>query len=182
MARPVGRSAQETKQLILAAATREILAKGKAVALSEIAEAASVSKGGLLYHFPTKDALLHALISDLIEQFRQQVREFAAGDQAAGCLNRAYIRASFAQAEDSSAMRDLMVLAAQFLHDEKVVALLQHDADRWRAELLDDGLAPEVVRLVVAASDGMGIAQLAGMVLDAKDRAELAQQLLALTR
>lgn len=36
--------------------------------LDSVAERAQVSKGGLLYHFPTKDALLQALVDRLVEK------------------------------------------------------------------------------------------------------------------
>ena len=36
--------------------------------LDSVAERAQVSKGGLLYHFPTKDALLQALVDRLMEK------------------------------------------------------------------------------------------------------------------
>ena len=50
--------------------------------LDSVAERAQVSKGGLLYHFPTKDALLQALVDRLLEKGREkrQARREAYGD------------------------------------------------------------------------------------------------------
>ena len=50
MARTAGRSADETRQLILTSAARLIGRHGTTVPVTDIAEAAGVSKGGLLYH------------------------------------------------------------------------------------------------------------------------------------
>jgi AcrR family transcriptional regulator len=53
----------ETRQDILNSAIDLIARHGsRGVSLTEIAHAAGVSKAGLLHHFPTKDALLHAAL------------------------------------------------------------------------------------------------------------------------
>lgn len=40
--------------------------------LDSVAERAQVSKGGLLYHFPSKDALLQALVDRLMEKVKER--------------------------------------------------------------------------------------------------------------
>ena len=53
----------ETRAHILAAATELAKEKGAAhISIAAIAERAGLSKGGLLYHYPKKDALLQALV------------------------------------------------------------------------------------------------------------------------
>src|SRR5690349_13603621 len=98
MARTAGRSAAETRRLILDAAARLISRHGTAVPVSDIAEAAGVSKGGLLYHFPNKEELLSGLANHLMGQFRHDVEQVAAEEEEGtpGRLTRAYIRVSFA--------------------------------------------------------------------------------------
>ena len=39
------------------------------LSLDRIAEVSGISKGGLLYHFPTKESVLVALVSRLIDTF-----------------------------------------------------------------------------------------------------------------
>lgn len=54
-----------------------------------------MSKGGLLYHFPSKDALLRGLISSIQERFKVWVMEEFNADllkERAGRLHRAWIR------------------------------------------------------------------------------------------
>ena len=67
MARTAGRSADETRRMILDAAARLIGRYGTAVPVAQIADAAQVSKGGLLYHFPSKEDLLTGLAAELME-------------------------------------------------------------------------------------------------------------------
>ena len=56
--------------------------------LDSVAEQAQVSKGGLLYHFPTKDALLQALVDRLAAKAteKRQERRETSGDAAEAIL------------------------------------------------------------------------------------------------
>ncbi|NKY54158.1 TetR/AcrR family transcriptional regulator [Nocardia vermiculata] len=183
MARTAGRSPAETKRLILDAAAQLIGRHGTAVPVSDIAVAAGVSKGGLLYHFPNKEELLNEVATDLVVRFRQDV-EHAAGDEEEGTpgrLTRAYIRVSFAQARDVAGLRDYIALAAHLMYEPELEKLTQQDALWWRTALLDDGLSPAVIRMVVAAADGSTTAPLWGAVLTDSDRAALEAELIALT-
>lgn len=60
----------ETKEKIYQAVNELYKAEGvKMLTLSNIAEKAGISKGGLLYHFPTKDAILEGLIERNMKEF-----------------------------------------------------------------------------------------------------------------
>jgi len=55
-----------TKQKLLDAATEIIMDHGvHQLTLDEVAKTAGVSKGGLLYHYPSKEALLTAIVERL---------------------------------------------------------------------------------------------------------------------
>ncbi|MCD0448279.1 TetR/AcrR family transcriptional regulator [Actinocorallia sp. API 0066] len=64
----------------------------QALTLTAVAERAGVSKGGLLYHFPTKDALVTALIARVIAEFDELIAEHA--DE--GSYTRGFVEATFA--------------------------------------------------------------------------------------
>ena len=182
MGRTSGRTAADTRRSILDAAARLVARQGAAVSVSEIAAAAGVSKGGLLYHFPAKDGLLEELAADLMAKFRAEV-ERVAGEEAEtpGRLTRAYIRVSFADARDSAGLRDQIALAASLMYEPGPAELARQDADHWRTTLADDGLDPAITRLIIAAADGSNTAPLWGAVLDDGDRAALEADLIALT-
>lgn len=62
--------------------------------LQATAEAAGVSKGGLLHHFPSKQALMEGLIEDIIEKFDHEIDEYISQDSNSyGSFTRAYIMA-----------------------------------------------------------------------------------------
>jgi AcrR family transcriptional regulator len=67
----------------LLAAAAELVGKigARRLTLAAVAERAGISKGGLLYHFPSKDALLQGMIERLVDdgvsakdQFRREMR------------------------------------------------------------------------------------------------------------
>ena len=184
MGRTAGRSADETRALILASAARLIGRHGTAVPVTDIAADAGVSKGGLLYHYPTKEALLDGLARDVMGRFRSQV-ELAAEEEPEGTpgrLTRAYVRVSFADAGDVVELRDAIGLAANLMFEPGLERLAQEDAARWRAALTDAGLDPALTRLVIAATDGSNTGPLWGAVLTQADRDALEADLIALTR
>jgi AcrR family transcriptional regulator len=67
MARP------NARQLLLDAAEQIVSESGAAhLTLDAVAERAKVSKGGLLYHFPSKEALLSAMIERFVRSFNER--------------------------------------------------------------------------------------------------------------
>lgn len=180
MARKAGRPPEDTRRALLDAAATVIRTRGQAASLDDIARQAGVSKGGLLYHFSTKDELVHALASRLLDGFRAEVDAAVdPADTAPGRLTRGYIRASLRTADDDAAAREGMALVAQLMTLPEVARLAREDAGRWDAELAADGLPEHVLELVVAAADGGFAAPLWGGSPAATSRLE--DQLVGLT-
>ena len=72
--------ASDTRDRILDALERTLLDVGVAqVTLEAVAAAAGVSKGGLLYHFPTKEAMLAAMVRRLGARSDERLAEAVAG-------------------------------------------------------------------------------------------------------
>ncbi|HWK52629.1 MAG TPA: TetR/AcrR family transcriptional regulator, partial [Steroidobacter sp.] len=83
------RAAGHRRQQLLDAAAALVLKKGTvALTLDAVADAAHVSKGGLLYYFDSKNSLLEALGDYLAEQLQIEVERQAAG----GSLAKAYLQ------------------------------------------------------------------------------------------
>lgn len=65
-----------TRRRILAAATDIAEQAGPGnLSLDAVAAKAGVSKGGLLYHFPTKTRLLQAVVANFVDSFDQELLE-----------------------------------------------------------------------------------------------------------
>ncbi|RSD20770.1 TetR family transcriptional regulator [Amycolatopsis eburnea] len=183
MPRKAGRGPGETRRALLDAAATALRTRGISASLDDIAREAGVSKGGLLYHFPAKDALVRTLAQDILDTFRAEVHAaLDPADTAPGRLTRAYVRASLDTSQDEVAVRENIALIAQLISIPEIGAMARADAERWDRELHDDGLPEDVVTLVVAAADGASTAPLWGVGIDVAAARKLERQLLELTR
>ncbi|BBZ64986.1 TetR family transcriptional regulator [Mycolicibacterium insubricum] len=183
MGRTAGRNSEDTRKSLLAAAARVLRAKSTSATLDDIAREAGVSKGGLMYHFATKDELFLALSQALIDEFHACVdAETDPEDTAPGAYTRAYIRAMLTPHTDDAALEDVMLLG-QLLTVPAVAVIARADADALEARLRNDGLHDQVRLLVVAAADGANIAPTwGGRFRPTAELDVLRQHLLDLTR
>lgn len=63
--------------------------------LQAVADAAGVTKGGLLHHFPSKQALVEAIFDDLLQRFEHSIDRLMALDaESHGRFTRAYVIAT----------------------------------------------------------------------------------------
>ena len=92
MGRTSGRSPEDTRRILLDAAKRVIRHHGVGATLDVIAREAGVSKGGLVYHFASKQALLVAIAQEQIDLFRGEVHAHLTDPEGVpGRLTRAYV-------------------------------------------------------------------------------------------
>jgi AcrR family transcriptional regulator len=153
--------------------------------LDAVAQAAAVSKGGLLHHFSSKEALVGALLQAMMAEFERSVDAALAAEAqdasapATGRLLRAYVRASFGEQPLFPALGAL--LAISLVENPELLALVQADAQGWQARLAADGMAPARAHLIRQAADGAWLDQLIGAAPQTPaDRAALLAELLAL--
>ncbi|MEV6136614.1 helix-turn-helix domain-containing protein [Nocardia sp. NPDC051990] len=75
--RPLRADARRNRDRVLAAAQEAFAAEGISVPLDEIARRAGVGAGTVYRHFPTKEALFEAAITDRVERMIAYARELA---------------------------------------------------------------------------------------------------------
>lgn len=141
------------RDALLDAAEAVLLEHGtQALTLNAVAERAGVSKGGLLYHFPTKEALVTALVTRVIAEFDALVERHDTGS-----FTRAFVEATFAivaAPEGERTGRRWAAITAAAATPE-LAAPLREAMDRWhhRDEAEEaDPLTAAVVRL---AAEGL---------------------------
>lgn len=179
------RDAPRTRRILLDAAARAVLAHGATVSLEVVAREAGVSKGGLLHHFPSKDALFSGLVDDLMNQFDATVEaHLDPADDRPGRLTRAYVRAVFANLghpNGADTLRHDATLMAALGHLPQVLARAQEDARHWKEAFARDGLHPQRSSLITRAADGTATASLFEGRLEPRELEETRELLLALT-
>lgn len=154
--------AADTRDRILDA-VRDLLVEGgpTVVTLESVAERAELSKGGLLYHFPTKASLYVGLLERVRDTVdAEMTRRAAAGDAA-----RAFLEYAAPDGDEEGGFFTSLLAAVRTGDDADPAALeLLADSFRvWEQPLraaVPDPVQAEVIRLV---GNGLYLTAIAGL-------------------
>jgi AcrR family transcriptional regulator len=148
---------QDTKARIFEAASRVVQESGVAhMTLEEVAAEAKVSKGGLLYHFPSKEALIEGLVENFIAQF-DQFFVSRKEDNVPGSFTRAYLESAMLF-EVATATGIMSAIA----NNRSLLVPLHKAYARWQSHLEHDGIDPVLATMVRLVSDGLWFSFLIG--------------------
>ena len=156
-----------SRDKILNAAQARLLALGPAgLVLDAIAADAGVSKGGLLYHFRSKDALVGGLCDRMLDDFEHRLAaEFASDPEPVGAWTRAYLASTVTDegkpADDSAQL--MAGLLAALGRDSKHLEVVRQRFDEWHRKLDSDGIDATTATLVRLAADGLWLSALLGL-------------------
>lgn len=115
--------------------------------LDEVAKRAEISKGGLLHHFGSKDALIDGLLQRLAEQNDSDMRRSIATDADPVA---AYLRSSM-EASDDVSVTLLALLKLAGSNIERVDQTISDMLNSWHtviAEQVDDPILARIIHLV----------------------------------
>lgn len=150
----VSARAEASRGRILDAATRLLVREGgDAVTIAAVAKEAGVSKGGLFYHFASKELLIEGLIARDIAAFDELIT--AAGD-APGAATEAYLRS--AEHETGPATQPVLALLASAIVSPTTLDALRETYRHWQARLDADGVPPHIAAVIRFAVDGIWLA------------------------
>ncbi|MER1984958.1 MAG: TetR/AcrR family transcriptional regulator [Solibacillus sp.] len=176
------KKAAATKQQIIETAKHYILANHfHALTLEAVAKEAGISKGGLLYHFPSKEQLIISVAQHVFEQFDQRLNELALADSNEyGKWARAYIQTA---KEDLLTNRELYlgIFAVSLLHKEAADHLSELYTNSL-ALLKNDSLNELTLDFIRLTIDGLYYSKVLNAAPLSKQRTEnILNQLIQLT-
>lgn len=177
------RNPDDKIERILAAASK-ILADGGYMtrfSLSAVAAEAGVSKGGLLHHFPSKEALLRGLSENLIDYFEERllVEMQNEPEGTPGRFARAYIATAFSDEYGSSQISPILLAFNRYSADGGPV---ESRFIAFQNRLENDGLNPTTANLIRMAVDGMLYTEMIDAEpIDEKARSQMIAQLIQMT-
>lgn len=123
----------DTKEQLLRAATAVVSTRGSAsLTLEAVALEAGVSKGGLLYHFPTKKALIAGMVSQAVEAFEGAL---ATAEASVGDWLEGYVEATLVDLDTGDPLSGILTAAAE---DPELVAPFRTALARWYRRAQDD--------------------------------------------
>lgn len=172
----------DTRTRVLDAAEAIVQARGvPALTLDAAAREAGVSKGGLLYHFASKEALVEGLLTRLSEFVAAQFEAaFAATPPGPARTARALLTWEFdsGYCDDAQTNRACAVFLVAFNHDPALLDPIRAVFASIRERIREDGLRPGHGVAIMAACDGLFMAHLFRMYsLEPAEKRELRQAL-----
>lgn len=178
----MGRHAQNAREPIIDAAEDVVIEVGaRHLTLDAVAKQAGVSKGGVLYHFPSKEALLHAMLDRRVqsEQMKRAKWTRVQGGPEAGLA--AYV---FSCLERNGRMQKLGVaLLAAVAHDPRLLLPYRKEYRRLLDEFSREGLSLKRAATVMLAVDGLRFMELLSLApFTAEERNDVVGEIIALSR
>jgi AcrR family transcriptional regulator len=157
------RDPERTKESILLAAERLIVLKGiRSLTLEEVAAGASVSKGGLLHHFASKQALIGGLARRMIIEHEREIEAYRQQDPAPpGSYTRAFLRTNLAFGEECTEV--CAKLTAESRNFPAMREMFQAYSTKCQERSENDGLDPVAASVVRYAVEGLTSAATWGM-------------------
>jgi AcrR family transcriptional regulator len=132
-----------------------------------------LSKGGLLYHFASKDALIKGMLEASFTIFEKHIKEYLKTDSEPGAWLRGYIYATFpayeGEADQYSTTASALIASAGINPDllAPYAALL----NKWNDDLSHSGINIEHAQMIRLAVDGLWLQEALGLTpLDKKQR------------
>jgi len=160
--------AADTKRRIVDAAEEVVLRDGVGrLTLEAAAHQAGLSKGGVLYHFASRDALVAGMVERIIAEFDHDLAQAQGDDHAPGAFTRAYLRSTLAPGGDEPTREDRLgaALIAAAAAQPELMRPLQRAFDGWQARIEDDGLDPALATALRLAADGLWLSELFGLAI-----------------
>jgi len=170
-----------SKEIMLDAAEAIVLENGaRHMTLDAVAAKAGVSKGGLLYHFPTKEALLKAMLErlrrQLDEAWKKKAKELKEGP-------RREIKAFILSSSYRDPRKDQIgsALLAAVAHDPKLLQSARDDFRKRVADFMRSDLDFKRAAVIFFAVQGLVFSELLALSpLNNKERNEFVEELLRL--
>jgi AcrR family transcriptional regulator len=171
---------RSTRENILRSANKVILDKGAdALTLEAVAEEAGISKGGLLYHFPSKKNLIQGMIESMIAKVDSALEEELV--KSGGNYLEAYIRASFKTETEPDQIS--YALFAAISNDPELIKPLQARFFKMQDEISAAAPSEEIGTIIRLALDGLWISDLFGFAPPSSElRAKMLYTLLEITK
>jgi AcrR family transcriptional regulator len=172
-----GHRPSSRKKILAAAADLARQSGPVRFSLDAVASHAGVSKGGLLYNFPSKAKLMQGLVEEYLEQFEQDL-DAAVGPDRDESLLAAYVRLSAKDCESTQPAAAWIFAAMAEDPDflEPIHAFRDRLLDRLRAEASD----PTAMLVTFLAVEGLRNMKLFGSkILTPEERHDVLASLLA---
>lgn len=151
-----------TSELILDAAERVVGRDGAHLTIDAVVKESGFSKGGVLYNFPSKTALIEGMIQRMTNRFLSRHEAAKAQAQLDGePMLPAMIRAFF---DDKHVDRQVyMGLLAALAENPEMIEPVRRVHSQMREDMLTHAPDPMLGRIAMLAADGLHFSEILGL-------------------
>lgn len=157
-------NSEDKKKIILNAAADIVKEEGVAkLTLEAVAKKAGLSKGGLLYHYSSKEALIIGMVQDWTYRYFKSIETIVENNTKSGVGNwtSAYIKATFSDLNHDKRLSS--ALLAAFFTNPSLLEEYKKEYDILLGKLMNDGVDPIKVTIIRLAIDGMWFSEIFGL-------------------
>lgn len=158
------KSGEKTRRALVDAADRIVQQRGvEHLTLEQTAQEAGVSKGALLYHFPSKEMLIKGMIQDYLDRFTANFNAEASeeGEQTPGRWSRSYLYTTFYDYQRNPGMSSGLLAAVAT--NPMLLSPMQDAFRNWVGLLEQDGIDSTKAMIIRLAVDGLWLVELFGL-------------------
>jgi len=153
---------------ILKAASAVIASQGLSnLTLDAVAKEAGVSKGGLLYHFPSKDALIEGMSRFAIDEFNQEVEK---EQEQTKSFIQAYAQATLNDLEHPQSLNLDTSLLAAIGNNHDLLHPWQEQYEKWDKQIRNGGENVDLSLIIRFVCDGLWFSKMFGLQPVEKER------------
>jgi len=168
-------SGKETKDLILKSAMDIIQNDGiGSLTLEKISKRAKISKGGLLYHFPTKESILNEIFANMLAKFEEKLNTSMQVDHSnEWSVN--YMKSTFEDLLDTQYQASGLILA--LATQPALMELLRDKYKEWDKQMNKISSNSDILKILRYAADGIWFCEVLGLSkLSKKEKSKLLEQ------
>jgi AcrR family transcriptional regulator len=178
---------KENARTLILKTAEDIVARNGVSSLTfdKVAVASGLSKGGILYHFKSKNELVKAMVEQFVSRFEGGLYDLKNSDgEDVGQFSRAYLRATMGEAattgEDFDRLGASITTALSAFPD--YLEIIRQQNNRCQEGVENDGLDPVLATIIRLAVEGMWMAEVFDvMKLDSKMKREVVARLIKWT-
>lgn len=127
--------------------------------LEAVAEEAGFSKGGLLYHYPSKEALLKGMVEHLASNYDEKVKgDMHQQSDKPGKWIRSYVNVTFNETAENK-HKNATLLAAKAV-DAELLDPVRVVYEGWKNDMANDHIDPIKAAVIQLAADGIWLSEL----------------------
>jgi len=179
----MGRHLASARETIIDAAEDVVIETGaRHMTLDAIAARAKVSRGGLLYHFPNKEALLRAMLERRVNVHTQSRKDLLAS-LSEGREREAIALVLSLLKGDEKVKKVSAALLAAVAHDPRLLMPYRQEFRKIIDEMTEGGLRFERAAAIALAVDGLMFVEFLGLSpFDKKERGRIIKEIIALAK